>query len=46
MIATFWWTAPAGNVGADYILTLTANPTANGRVFERDWSMSIVPSLG
>lgn len=45
-IATFWWTAPAGNTGADYILTLTANPTASGRFFERDWIMSIVPSLG
>ncbi len=46
MIATFWWIAPAGNVGADYILTLTANPTSAGRVFERDWMMSILPELG
>lgn len=46
MIATFWWIAPPGNVGVDYILTLTANPTANGRVFERDWTISIVPLLG
>lgn len=46
MIATFWWIAPVGNVGADYILTLIANPTSGGRVFERDWTMSIVPALG
>jgi hypothetical protein len=46
MIATFWWTAPADNTGADYVLTLTANPTAGGRIFERDWLMSIQPELG
>jgi hypothetical protein len=45
-IATFWWTAPSGNTGADYILTLTANPTAGGRLFVRDWMMSILPLLG
>lgn len=46
MIATFWWIAPVGNTGVDYILTLTANPTVNDRLFVRDWSMSIVPLLG
>lgn len=46
MIATFWWIAPADNPGVDYILTLTANQTVGGRLFVRDWSMSIVPLLG
>jgi hypothetical protein len=46
MIATFWWIAPVGNTGADYILTLTCNQTVGGRLFVRDWSMSIVPLLG
>jgi len=46
MVATFWWIAPVGNTGVDYILTLTANPTTAGRLFVRDWMMSIVPLLG
>ncbi len=46
MIVTFWYNAPIANAGADYILTLTANPTFEGRTFVRDWTMSIVPLLG
>jgi hypothetical protein len=45
MIATFWWTAPTTNVGTDYLLMLSAM-TTGGRMFIRDWSMSILPLLG
>lgn len=45
-IATFGWIAPAGNPGADYILTLTADQTRDGRLFVRDWAMAIVPLMG
>ena len=44
-IATFWWTAPIANVGTDYFLMLSAM-TTGGRLFIRDWSMSILPLLG
>jgi hypothetical protein len=45
-IPTFGWIAPLGAAGVTYLLTLTCNPTNEGRVFVRDWIMSILPLLG
>jgi hypothetical protein len=45
-IPTYGWIAPIGSAGVTYLLTLTCNPTQEGRTFIRDWKMSILPLLG
>lgn len=45
-IVTFGWFAPPGSGGSTYLLTLTANPTKEGRIFVRDWVMSVLPFMG
>lgn len=45
-IVTFGWYAPATSEGASYVLTLTANPTKEGRLFIRDWLLSVLPLMG
>lgn len=45
-IPTFGWIAPLGAAGVTYLLTLTCSLTKEGRVFVRDWIMSILPLLG
>lgn len=46
MIVTMGWSAPPGSAGVTYLLTLQASPTKEGRVFIRDWTMSILPLMG
>jgi hypothetical protein len=45
-IVTFGWIAPPGSANVTYLLTLTANPTKEGRIFVRDWFMSVLPLMG
>lgn len=45
-VVTTGWTAPPTSAGVTYLLTLTINPTRQGRVFVRDWFMSILPLMG
>ena len=45
-VVTTGWTAPITSAGVTYLLTLTVNPTKQGRVFIRDWFMSILPLMG
>ncbi len=45
-IPAFGFIAPLAAAGVTYVLTLTASPTFQGRVFVRDWMMSVVPLLG
>jgi hypothetical protein len=45
-IVTYGWIAPLGAAGVTYLLTMTVNPTQEGRTFIRDWTMAILPLLG
>lgn len=46
LIPTFGLMAPAGAAGVTYVLTMTVNPTAQGRLFIRDLLMEVVSRLG
>lgn len=45
-IVTYGWTAPVGSADSSYTLTVTINPTKEGRTFIRDWFISILPLMG
>lgn len=45
-VVTMGWSAPIGSANVTYLLTLTINPTKEGRIFVRDWYMSILPLMG
>lgn len=45
-VPTFGWYAPPGSAGRTYLLTLTASLTKEGRIFVRDWFMSVLPLMG
>lgn len=45
-VVTMGWIAPAASAGVTYLMTLTVNPTKEGRIFIRDWFMSILPLMG
>jgi hypothetical protein len=46
MVVTLGWIAPVSSAGVTYLLTLSVNTTREGRVFIRDWIMSVLPLMG
>ena len=46
LIPTFGLIAPSGGTGVTYVLTMTVNTTAQGRVFIRDMYIQIAALLG
>jgi hypothetical protein len=46
LIPTYGLTAPAGSAGVTYQLTITADTTADGRLFIRDCLITVAASLG
>jgi hypothetical protein len=44
-IPTYGFVAPSGSASRTYRLTITGN-TAQGRLFVRDWLMSVLPWMG
>lgn len=45
-VVTMGWMAPLASAGVTYLLTLTINPTHEGRIFVRDWFMAVLPLMG